>query len=361
MILRRISEAIRRQDWAVVVIELIVVVVGLFIGLQVDSWNEQRKESEAFTEVLERVYTDLVKERYQNRRDFQELGFQRALIQAMLEDPDSISDETLVPNLYYLDLPRNWYILSAAGAAIRQQTDLLAANANTPQQVLVAKHLVDYGAQNQAYQATPERVNISSGNKDTVTPFLREAEIADPVMVWQLSSLNAFTGGPNGEFVSPPADIAAARDLLTHERFQTALQSLRTKKRVLQNFVYNQSIATDSVIKRVKSEYPALRLLFQEAEIIGTAVDPEDELWNDSFVPMERLAGHENRWVLDIELHNGELKFRTRNNWDENWGGPDFPAGELSWFGNNIEVEAGHYRIVLDLAEGTYAFDRLGD
>jgi hypothetical protein len=36
MILRRLGDAVARQDWFVVLIELVVLVVGIFIGLQVD-------------------------------------------------------------------------------------------------------------------------------------------------------------------------------------------------------------------------------------------------------------------------------------------------------------------------------------
>lgn len=43
MILRRIAEAIRRQDWFTVCVEVLIVVFGVFIGLQVDDWNEDRK------------------------------------------------------------------------------------------------------------------------------------------------------------------------------------------------------------------------------------------------------------------------------------------------------------------------------
>lgn len=44
MIIRRLGNAIRQQDWFVVFIELVVLVVGIFIGLQVDDWNEARKD-----------------------------------------------------------------------------------------------------------------------------------------------------------------------------------------------------------------------------------------------------------------------------------------------------------------------------
>ena len=43
MILRRISENVRSQNWFAVAIEFIIVVVGVFMGLQVQDWNDARK------------------------------------------------------------------------------------------------------------------------------------------------------------------------------------------------------------------------------------------------------------------------------------------------------------------------------
>ena len=37
MILRRIAEALRRQDWFTVAVETPIVVFGVFIGLQADN------------------------------------------------------------------------------------------------------------------------------------------------------------------------------------------------------------------------------------------------------------------------------------------------------------------------------------
>ena len=55
MILRRIAEAFRRQDWFTVFIETMIVVVGVFVGLQVNNWNAARIEndqSRIFTQTL---------------------------------------------------------------------------------------------------------------------------------------------------------------------------------------------------------------------------------------------------------------------------------------------------------------------
>ncbi len=40
MILRRIVDAFRRQDWFTVLVETMIVVLGVFLGLQVNNWNE---------------------------------------------------------------------------------------------------------------------------------------------------------------------------------------------------------------------------------------------------------------------------------------------------------------------------------
>ncbi len=45
MILRRLATSIRKQDWFAVVIETLIVVLGVFLGLQVNNWNEARQSS----------------------------------------------------------------------------------------------------------------------------------------------------------------------------------------------------------------------------------------------------------------------------------------------------------------------------
>lgn len=53
MILRRLTANFRRQDYAAVVVELVIVVLGVFLGLQVSNWNEARIERERTSQVLD--------------------------------------------------------------------------------------------------------------------------------------------------------------------------------------------------------------------------------------------------------------------------------------------------------------------
>ena len=44
MILSRAIEHLKRQHWAGAFIELVIVVLGVFIGIQVTNWNQARIE-----------------------------------------------------------------------------------------------------------------------------------------------------------------------------------------------------------------------------------------------------------------------------------------------------------------------------
>ena len=58
MILRRITDNLRRQNWTVLMSELLVLVVGIFLGFQLEGWNEDRKNRVVEAHYLERLHSD---------------------------------------------------------------------------------------------------------------------------------------------------------------------------------------------------------------------------------------------------------------------------------------------------------------
>ena len=58
MILRRLSDNLRAQNWTAIAIEIAIVIVGVFIGMQVSNWNQQRIEKRE----TERLLSNLVPE-----------------------------------------------------------------------------------------------------------------------------------------------------------------------------------------------------------------------------------------------------------------------------------------------------------
>ena len=60
MLLRRITEHVKEQNWFAVGIDFFIVVIGVFIGIQVANWNEARSDQKRADGYLERLTEDLV-------------------------------------------------------------------------------------------------------------------------------------------------------------------------------------------------------------------------------------------------------------------------------------------------------------
>ncbi|MEQ8177943.1 MAG: hypothetical protein RIA10_06370 [Amphiplicatus sp.] len=55
MILRRVIAHFRKQEWTAIALDFLIVVVGVFVGLQVNNWNEARRDSALQEKLLERL------------------------------------------------------------------------------------------------------------------------------------------------------------------------------------------------------------------------------------------------------------------------------------------------------------------
>ncbi len=93
MIQQRLAAAINQHNWFTVTIEILIVVTGIFIGLQVDDWNEARKDRQVERRYLERIHADLaidigsMQDGISLANQRREMG--RLLLQA-LEHPDLV-------------------------------------------------------------------------------------------------------------------------------------------------------------------------------------------------------------------------------------------------------------------------------
>lgn len=59
MILRRVIAHVRKQEWTAIWIDLVIVVVGVFIGIQVANWNEARADRAAYEAALGRLGAEM--------------------------------------------------------------------------------------------------------------------------------------------------------------------------------------------------------------------------------------------------------------------------------------------------------------
>ena len=66
MILRRLSQSLKDQNWTAITIEFALLVAGVFIGMQASNWNDARVERSLARSDLSQIAADL-----QIQADFQ--------------------------------------------------------------------------------------------------------------------------------------------------------------------------------------------------------------------------------------------------------------------------------------------------
>ena len=77
MILRRVIEHVKKQHWTAVFLDFVIVVVGVFIGIQVSNWNAARADRAQ----LDQQLTSLRIELEENQKHFS--AFRAALLEQM--------------------------------------------------------------------------------------------------------------------------------------------------------------------------------------------------------------------------------------------------------------------------------------
>ncbi len=60
VILNRIAQGVRKQDWFTAILELVILVIGIYIGLQVDDWTSEREDLQTETIYIELLARDVV-------------------------------------------------------------------------------------------------------------------------------------------------------------------------------------------------------------------------------------------------------------------------------------------------------------
>ena len=59
MILRRLSQSLKEQSWTGIVIEFILLVAGVFLGIQVANWNQAQADARSGRDYVTRLARDL--------------------------------------------------------------------------------------------------------------------------------------------------------------------------------------------------------------------------------------------------------------------------------------------------------------
>lgn len=321
--------------------EILLVVIGILMALQVNNWNENRKQEQRFRVTLEQIHTSIKEDTEIAHFVLNKQQQQIDLIDQVLTDPDQFNPYSLLYILFYLDTKPRLY-----SSETKHLLSALEFNPNNTRQNELAKQITSY-VNNESWDFSKDQWAA----KNFIIPLLEEAGIPAYPSSFAYSALWDFKNVDTTFFSEQ--HLLTARALLKTTMFRSALKSLKVVKQELSAAALNNSISDgQSIINAIKAYYPEVRLRFDDMGILGSAFDTG---FNQS-IPMTLTNAQEGIWEIDTYLKQGIVKFRTRNSWNQNWGGDTFPKGTTVWYGNDIQVEAGNYHIVLNLTQNTYEF-----
>ncbi|HSS05734.1 MAG TPA: hypothetical protein VLK83_01195 [Rhodanobacteraceae bacterium] len=95
MILRRFTARFRSQDWMAVVIELVVVILGVFIGVQVSNWNTDLETDRKSALLTSRLKADLREEAWGYEL---QVGYYEQVLRNAVAAEDALAGRTALPD-----------------------------------------------------------------------------------------------------------------------------------------------------------------------------------------------------------------------------------------------------------------------
>jgi len=315
--------------------EIVLVVIGILIALQVNNWNEKRKQKGEFEIVLEQLYNAVKNDTEIFKSDEDRIVDQLKVIDILLKTPDSIPINQLPYVLGYLTYEEVNNYTSEANFHIAN----VKYNFNNRKQNELSKQIASY--------VNSLSKKIDYGQVERIKPLFYDLEIPE--------GINSINGGTEDSNYYSEKDYTTLYNLVRSSKFRTILKTLKTYKLVTKSAVTNNYNDGLSIMQLIKTYYPNVKLLYQDVGIIGTAINGYDDVGTKS-TPLIQTDIENSIWELDLYLKKGTVKFRCRNSWNQNWGGTSFPKGKAEQNGTNIPVEEGNYHVIINLSENTYEF-----
>ena len=117
MILRRLTTGLKEQHWTTIAIELVIVIIGVFIGTQVSNWNEARLERLQTQRMLDQLVPELdnqlaffafARNYYGTARNYAEQTLAGWKGDRKISDAQFVIDAYQASEIYGIGIAQNW-------------------------------------------------------------------------------------------------------------------------------------------------------------------------------------------------------------------------------------------------------------
>jgi hypothetical protein len=339
--------------------EVILIMLGIFMALQLNNWNENRKQEAQFKVTLEQLFSSMS---YDVQKIEQHITLTNRQIENMdfiYNNPDSIPkiedylngttrSKTLPYFLNYIAFDYSKFGVSET----KYHAENLSFNPDNKSQNQIFKHVINY----------VNEVDNEIKYQDYLNPLYYEYNIASP-KVNTIADIDSRFDRLDSLYYKDD-DILSAIELINSNKFRIAKNNTRNNKVNYRATLFNRLGNVKSILQLIKNYYPEVKVLYQDVGIIGTSLDGFDDVGGKS-TPMVLTDIENDIWQIDLYLKEGRVKFRCRDSWAQNWGvrgNNDFPKGKAVQDGADIDIpEAGNYHIIFKPITGEFEFIKQDD
>ena len=317
--------------------EVTLIMIGIFMAFQLQNWSEKRKQEAQFKNTLEQLYATINYDSETFLRHSGGFKYDVESLELLLEKADAIPDAELPLRLYFLTYGDEKFFSKST----LYINDLIAHPENKIQRELT-KEILNY---------IHTISNLSYEKDQRLLEAIKHIDIAPPLLNTNLIQEDST--------YYESIDFDTCRELLKTRKFKSILKTVRTLKKYNHSRALNYHKDALSIMKLMKDYYPAIKILYKDVGIIGTAINGYDDVGASS-TPMKLTDADNSIWEIQMPLKKGTVKFRCRDSWFQNWGlveDEEFPKGNVHRDGRDIPIPtAGNYKIILNLSENTYQF-----
>ncbi len=323
--------------------EILLVMIGILLALQVNNWNEARKVRINFEFGLKQIYTQIKVNYFDLLTSRERVNFQLSYIDSLMNYPNILKPEYLPGIIQLLDY-------KGLTSDINQRESFepfLKLNINDEVQNELAKSL-GKNFLNAKYDISNQSFNFKN-TEFTVNLFDHLSAYNIPLrFIAQAQAFREFIKAPSNFYNE--SHLNSAMSLLKNPSFQADLKTIQYMKQEYVRDLFGLENVYTSTLGFLDKNYPNSMDNIDNIEIIGSGIPSSNWAFG---IPMTRIS--DGIFEIELELIPGEIKFRTDQNYTYDWGGSQRDVNQLAFKGTNIPVIQGHYKIIININDMTYS------
>lgn len=326
--------------------ETVLVVFGILIALQINSWNEQRKLKKRFDLGMTEVYKNFLGHYYGSSTLNDRLELQLSYIDSILNGLEIKNPKHLPGILQLIDeIGMNKPIANSEWTK-----SLFVYNPYDDAQNEISK---GFQFQFDAHAEAQQKLDwLQLSNK--MISYLDQINVPVRDRPEGTSYSDFIKFYPEGFYGDE--EILRIQDLLTDDSFVADLKSVKLNKQRMKMYIPTIVKTFESGLEYLKQQHPQAALEMKYMEIIGDATSIGH--WGTG-IQMNQDADNPNLWRLKVPLNDGWVKFRAFGGWEFDWGKSNLHKNRLIFKGGNIWVDAGTYLVEIDIKENRFSFEEV--